>query len=790
MTRRTKIGLAVLAGILAAQAGAVELLVNGDLNSWTDGVPDGWYVYIEHPDNAWFNMETSFTYDGSPCAVMYPSNEEWPGVELGQTVAFEPNSISVLHFSCMAVTRWYSSNNWGDATVEITYREPNGTYLAYDEFILFADNQYPVPTVWTAYNHDFAVPAGAGQATLVLRGSDWLKGVYWDNISLSYSGSIQAEWDYPANNGTVPWEDPANCGNGPTLHWKAAEEAVGVHYVYFGTDADAVANATTSDPEFLGTVPLTDPNWVLSLSQLVKGQTYFWRVDETTSSGVVKAAGVWRFTISPFTDLDLFDYASTSALQAVWGGGAVLNSGAMEIAYDNTSSPYRTEVSADAALLGCSTDWTRGGNKLLTLDVKGHDDMFDSIYVTLESNGGAQSGTVQYRDVRELNQQAEYEWFHFWPIDLQEFAAQGVDLTAVSRILIGIGTKASPTPGGAGSILVNNLRLSSPMCLRGYTPADINRDCVVDVYDFVEIARNWLKEGVLVHAQAPARGPVLWYAFDEGSGTAASDLSGFGYHGTIVPGADPNAVWGGTGSGIGGSNCLYWGNSAYVQVPAAAANIGDPNVPSPENPAQALGAESTISLWIKDPGQTDADSELFQVGQDGAVLGNWLNATGKFEYEAGGDTLIWTGSPHFAATDLYSNPSHPQDQWVHYAFVKSASAGLMRIYQNGRLVVQMPAFSTYSPVVDDTNGFFSIGAWRWSGGAGGFVDGWIDDFRVYDYALSPEEVLWLAQEGGAASSPMLQPLIEAADTNEDDRIDLDDAAEAARLWLQAAVFPD
>ncbi|HOL87633.1 MAG TPA: LamG domain-containing protein [Anaerohalosphaeraceae bacterium] len=785
MRRRIQTGLAVLAVMLAAQAGAVELLVNGNLNNWTGGVPDGWYVYIANPNQAWFGMETSFTYDGSPCAVMYPSQGEWPGVELGQTVSFEPNSISVLHFSCVVVTRWYSSNNWGDATVEITYREPNGTYLAYDEFILFANNQYPVPTVWTAYNHDFTVPPGAGQATLVLRGSDWLKGVYWDNISLSYSGTTQAEWLSPANNSTIPWEDPARCGYGPTLRWKAAQEATGVHYVYLGTSAEAVANATTSSPEFLGTVPLGDPNFVLSLGQVVKGQTYYWRVDETTSSGVVKAAGVWRFTISPFTDLDLFDYASTAALQAVWGSGAVLNNGAMEIAYDHTGSSYLTEVAADADLFGCSTDWTRGGNGLLTLDVKGHDNMVDSIYVTLESNGGAQRGTVQYRDVRELNQQAGYEWFHFWPIALQEFAAQGVDLTAVSRIIIGVGTKASPTPGGAGSVLVNNLRLSTPMCLRGYTPADINQDCIADIYDFVEIAGNWLKEAASVTAQTPSRGPVLWYAFDEGTGTTVSDLSGFGYHGTIVPGADPNAVWGGVGSGIGGSNCLYLNNSAYVQVPGAAANIGDPNAAPP-----ALGAESTISLWVKDPGQSDADSELFQIGQDGAVLGNWMNATGKFEYEAGGDTLVWTGSRYYSSTDLYSNPSHPQDEWVHYAFVKSASAGIMRIYQNGRLVVEMPAFSTYSPAVDDTNGFFSIGAWRWSGGAGGFVDGWIDDFRVYDYALSPAEVLRLAQEGGAASSPMLQPLIEPADVNGDSRIDLEDAAELARLWLQAAVYPD
>jgi hypothetical protein len=113
----------------------------------------------------------------------------------------------------------------------------------------------------------------------------------------------------------------------------------------------------------------------------------------------------------------------------------------------------------------------------------------------------------------------------------------------------------------------------------------------------------------------------------------------------------------------------------------------------------------------------------------------------------------------------------------------------MRIYQNGRLAAEATAGSTYSPAIDDAEGFFTIGAWRWSGGAGGFVDGWIDDFRVYDYALSPEEVLWLAEAGGVVSSPMRQTLLEPADVTGDDVIDLEDLALTASRWLQEAVYP-
>jgi hypothetical protein len=43
--------------------------------------------------------------------------------------------------------------------------------------------------------------------------------------------------------------------------------------------------------------------------------------------------------------------------------------------------------------------------------------------------------------------------------DLQEFAAQGVDLTNVNTITIGIGTKSSPAAGGQGQMYFDDIRL-------------------------------------------------------------------------------------------------------------------------------------------------------------------------------------------------------------------------------------------------------------------------------------------------------------------------------------------
>jgi hypothetical protein len=46
-----------------------------------------------------------------------------------------------------------------------------------------------------------------------------------------------------------------------------------------------------------------------------------------------------------------------------------------------------------------------------------------------------------------------------WVIDLSSFVDQGVDLTNVSTITIGIGTKNTPAAGGAGTVYFDDITL-------------------------------------------------------------------------------------------------------------------------------------------------------------------------------------------------------------------------------------------------------------------------------------------------------------------------------------------
>jgi hypothetical protein len=50
-----------------------------------------------------------------------------------------------------------------------------------------------------------------------------------------------------------------------------------------------------------------------------------------------------------------------------------------------------------------------------------------------------------------------------WVIPLQAFADQGIDLTNVDKIAIGLGTKGNVTvPGGSGKMFFDDIRLNRP----------------------------------------------------------------------------------------------------------------------------------------------------------------------------------------------------------------------------------------------------------------------------------------------------------------------------------------
>jgi len=99
-------------------------------------------------------------------------------------------------------------------------------------------------------------------------------------------------------------------------------------------------------------------------------------------------------------------------------------------------------------------DWTEEGVGVLSLWFRGNsDNAAERMYVAL--NGSA----VVYHDDPSAAQ--IYTWTE-WRIDLQEFAAQGVNLANVNTISIGFGDKNSLQAGGSGMVFIDDIRLYRP----------------------------------------------------------------------------------------------------------------------------------------------------------------------------------------------------------------------------------------------------------------------------------------------------------------------------------------
>jgi len=88
-----------------------------------------------------------------------------------------------------------------------------------------------------------------------------------------------------------------------TLSWTPADNAAS-HELYFGTDADAVRNATTASPEYIGPRALGTESH--NPGGLAWDSSYAWRVDEVYPTGTVKGL-MWTFTTADFIVVDDFE---------------------------------------------------------------------------------------------------------------------------------------------------------------------------------------------------------------------------------------------------------------------------------------------------------------------------------------------------------------------------------------------------------------------------------------------------------------------------------------------------
>jgi hypothetical protein len=143
----------------------------------------------------------------------------------------------------------------------------------------------------------------------------------------------------------------------------------------------------------------------------------------------------------------------------------------------------------------------------------------------------------------------------------------------------------------------------------------------------------------------------------------------------------------------------------------------------------------TVALWVKWDGQQDATyantyGPVLARQQDW-VFSNNIIALSNADPDQG--QVVWT--PHTASNSLLTGRSNVQDdRWRHVVVTFTPSEH--RLYVDGRLEASGPP--QQSSFYDAPGIPLTVGAW--TGDGNGFFKGVLDDMRVYDRALSSEEV--------------------------------------------------
>jgi hypothetical protein len=584
----------------------------------------------------------------------------------------------------------------------------------------------------------------------------------------------------------------------PTLSWWPGKYAAS-HDVYFGTDKTAVtyANEWRYDANTI-IYKNVDVNSYYNPVGLDLGQSYYWRVDAVNevdpnvdpnlypSTAGLWIGNIWSFTVN-FVVVDDFEdytpYIPGENVYETWidgygwmgppphhgnGTGSMVDltvhrgTQSMRYDYNNTGTgmnafgepitAFYSKAEADIADLGIDSNWAAAGIKALVLYFYGNpcnaiEPMWVKLADTADNNAIVTYGDDPDQNPNDVN---DPNW-HEWNIALQDFHDRGVDLTDVNKITIGFGDPCATNAGGSGTVYFDDIRLYIPRCIPKYGPlADLTDDCKVNFIDYAIMAADWLP---LEATPSPAG---AWWKFDGNAEDSADANHGTEYGSpTYGPGKFNQAI-------------DFDGTDDYITVDDSA--------------AVEFGNESfSIALWVK--------SDFVAYSPKQFIICNGTNgtefygATGKrYAIKFEGENFRFLIDDDITKTVVNgSNANFANRDWVHAVAVRDADADEIHLYCNGKL-----ENSTTHVVTGDIaspNEPLFIGAKQQENAnapdsASAPIDhyfvGMLDEVRIYDYAMSPAEVLYISGL--------------TVDLNDDNKVDFKDFLILVIDWLEGPVL--
>ena len=282
--------------------------------------------------------------------------------------------------------------------------------------------------------------------------------------------------------GAVGSPNPSNGATGvnmtATLSWNPGDSAAS-HQFYLGTDKDAVRNADTASPEYIGTMDLGSESYDQKLAWFT---TYYWRVDEVNDVNPNSPwkGPLWSFTTGDFIVVDDFESYNdldpndpgSNRIFSTWTDGYVdpvngsqvgylvpplletdiVHGGAQSMPYSYDNDLKYSEASRP---LNSQSDWTEEGVGVLSLWFRGDvSNAAERMYVAV-SNAGGTPAVVSHDDPNA----AQINIWTEWTIDLTDFSDQGVNLANLDTFAIGFGDMDNLQAGGSGKVYFDDIRL-------------------------------------------------------------------------------------------------------------------------------------------------------------------------------------------------------------------------------------------------------------------------------------------------------------------------------------------
>jgi PKD repeat protein len=224
-------------------------------------------------------------------------------------------------------------------------------------------------------------------------------------------------------------------------------------------------------------------------------------------------------------------------------------------------------------------------------------------------------------------------------------------------------------------------------------------------------------------------GLIGWWKLDESTGTTAADSSGSGNNGTL----NGAPVWQPSGGHLAGALNINSGD--YVDC-GAPASLNTPSV--------------TVAFWMK-PSQMAVMCPVDKLPMNTGV-------GYAIRMRATGDIWFRLGSEPGTQYDVYGPAnSYANGVWVHVAGTFDSATGAGKLYVNGVLAAQ----STYAITLSTASTHLLLAKENKVGNEP-YV-GLLDDVRIYDHALTSNEIVTV-MSGVGGTLPVISSALSATGT--------------------------